>query len=97
MTREITELCRKASETFSNLDFLTKRDEFREFIEIFERRAASIAEEILENDDISADEREKLRQIRKGILEVINFPAEEMAASRRVIASHFPDGMEGED
>lgn len=89
MTGAQKDLCVKAGETISNLDFLTKREEFRSFVDQFRRRAEELAYSILDDDALTADERERLRQRRKGILEVINSPDEDMRANRNLIDSFY--------
>lgn len=88
--------CINAGRIISNLDFLTHREEFQEFIAQFQRRADEMAEQILESDNLSPDERERLRQRRKGILEVILSPDEDMRANRNIL-DQYHGGLEIED
>lgn len=97
ITESQKDLCAKAGETISNLDFLTKREEFKNFIAQFRRRAEELSEQILDDDAITSEERERLRQRRKGILEVIDSPEEDMRVNRGIIDSYYgpagdPDG-----
>jgi hypothetical protein len=92
MTDSQKDLCVKAGQTISNLDFLTKREEFQEFIANHRRNAEAIAERILDDDSLSPEERERLRQRRKGMLEVLDSPAEDMRVNRGIIDSYYGPG-----
>lgn len=92
ITENQKDLCAKAGQTISNLDYLTKREEFQEFIANHRRHADVLAEQILEDDGISSDERERLRQLRKGILSVIDSPEQDMRACRTIIDGHYGPG-----
>ena len=96
---KITEndVCRISAEAVSAIDFLTKRDEFRAFMEYFQKRADELADDVLHNDSLSDREREAARMRRAGILEVLRWPMEQREAHVRVLAQygHAPgDGIE---
>ena len=82
----------KSGTLISDLDFLTKRREFQEFTDRWRDAAANIAREILENDDLSDLERERLRQRRKGILEVLDSPEQDMKINRKIVDGIYPGG-----
>lgn len=92
LTDSQKDLCAKAGQTISNLDFLTKREEFQEFIANHRRNADALAEQILDDDSISPEQRERLRQRRKGMLEVLDSPAEDMRVNRGIIDAYYPGG-----
>ena len=89
ITESQKDLCAKAGETISNLDFLTKREEFKNFVAQFRRRADELRDQILDDDAITSEERERLRQRRNGILEVIESPEEDMRVNRVIIDSYY--------
>lgn len=92
MTESQKDLCAKAGQTISNLDFLLKREEFKNFIEQFRRRADELKNQILEDGPLSSEERESLRQRLRGILEVIESPEEDMRVNRGIIDSYYGAG-----
>lgn len=95
ITTDDKDLCARAGQTISNLDFLLKREEFKEFIARHQATVDSMEQTILNDDSISHEEREKMRQIRLGMLEVITSPERTMIANRNVIESFYgSDGLD---
>lgn len=92
MTQSQKDLCANAGQRISNLDFLTKREEFKEFINQFRVVAEELAKVILNEDNINAQERERMRQRRIGILDVIDSPEIDMRANRGILDSFFGPG-----
>ncbi len=76
-----------AARTVSNIDFLLGREEFQEFLHKFRRRSAELEDRIL-NEDMPAETRERLRQLRLGILEVILSPEEDKTANLRTLSQY---------
>lgn len=79
------------------IDNLAGNPDFREFMARFSQRADELAGLILHDDAVSPEQREKLRNRRLGILEILLAPAEDRAAQVRVLAHygiHPGDGPE---
>ena len=53
-----------------------------------------MARSILEDDELSDLERERLRQRRKGILEVLDSPEQDMKINRKIVDGIYPGGEE---
>jgi hypothetical protein len=77
-----------ALQVVRTIDALSANDDFRLFMERFTRRADALALEILHDDRLSAEDREKLRNRRLGILEVLLAPKEDREAQVRVLAGY---------
>lgn len=77
-----------AMQVVKTIDNLSKNDDFRLFMERFTRRSDALAQDILHDDSLSPDEREKLRHRRLGILEVLLAPKEDREAQVRVLAQY---------
>lgn len=84
LTPQQRETARIASETISNLEFLLNRPEFKSFLDRFRRQSDDMADSIL-HDDMSPEEREKIRQKRLAILEVLKAPSEDIQACRNTL------------
>lgn len=84
----------KSGALVSDLDFLTKRREFIEFTDRWRDVAADMARSILDDDELSDLERERLRQRRKGILEVLDSPEQDMKINRKIVDGIYPGGEE---
>lgn len=78
------EMMRSATNTVSDIDFLTKSAEFGRFMDRFKLRADGLADEIL-HGEISTEEREAKRQFRLGIMEMLRWPTEAKNSSLRVL------------
>jgi hypothetical protein len=85
MTIEQQATQKKAAETISAIDFLLKRDEFIAFREKHFRRIAEMEQAIL-GDEMTPEQRERLRQRRLGMLEVLNSPEEDREMNRRILS-----------
>ena len=92
ITPEQRQTAIEAGQTFSNLEFLTKREEFQEFIAKHRRIAEGLADQILNDDNLTHEERDALRHRRKGILEVIYSPAIDMLTARKITESIYGPG-----
>ena len=64
-----------ATTAVRDIEFLARSEEFGRFMDHFKARADKLADEILHSDMPDA-EREKMRQFRLGILEVLRGPQE---------------------
>lgn len=84
LTPQQRETARVASEMISNLEFLLGRDEFKAFLDRFRRQSDDMADSIL-HDDMAPEEREKIRQKRLAILEVLKAPSEDIQACRNTL------------
>lgn len=69
-TDQKAELMQTAERAVQDMEFLSKCDEFKRFMDHFRNRSDNLADEIL-HGDMQGDEREKKRQFRLGILEVL--------------------------
>lgn len=69
-------------EVVRTIDSLAKNEDFRRFMERFSRRADSLADQIL-HDEMKPKQREKLRQRRLGILEILLAPKQDREAQVR--------------
>lgn len=97
LTQEDKDACRDAFRAISAIEFLTKRPEFETWIKGHREEVKKIELAILEKD-MPADEREKLRQRRFGMLEVINSPAKDMESHVKMLALHgYTPGDKFED
>lgn len=77
--------CTKASEMISNIEFLQSRSEFIAFMEKLKARADGMAEQVLHDNNISAEEREAIRRTRLGILECLQSPSEDVTAQKSLL------------
>lgn len=57
------------------------------FLKNIKRMADELGDEILNNDELSAEARELKRQKRLTLIEVMNFPAEAKASAEMVLAN----------
>jgi hypothetical protein len=69
------------------LDELAGNEHFRLFMKRFSDRADELAMDILHNDKITPEDREKTRNRRLGILDVLLSPSQDRAAQISVLAS----------
>jgi hypothetical protein len=86
MNEEQKHTARVSAEAVSAIDFLTKRPEFQRFLGKLREREAQYAAAIL-NDDMADGEREKLRQRRLELVEIIQWPEQERAAHVSILGS----------
>lgn len=77
-----------ALEVVTTIDNLAKNQDFKRFMERFSRRSDALAQDILHDDDLTPEEREKLRHRRLGILEVLLAPREDREAQIRVLSKY---------
>jgi len=77
-----------ATQVVKTIDNLAESEDFRRFMERFSRRSDQLAEDILHDDSLTPDDREKLRNRRLGILEVLLAPKEDRDAQARVLAQY---------
>lgn len=70
------------------IDNLIGNDDFRRFMERFTRRSDQLADDVLHDDSLSKKKREKLRNIRLGLLEILLAPDEDRKAQVRVLAQY---------
>ena len=77
-------MLRTAEKAVQDMEFLSKCDEFKRFVDHFRNRSDKLADEILYND-MPDDEREKKRQFRLGILEVLRGMSEIHAANSIIL------------
>jgi hypothetical protein len=75
MTDQRHDMLKAATTMVRDIEFLAAREEFTRFLDHFKARADKLADEILHGEMPDA-EREKLRQFRLGILEVLKGPKE---------------------
>lgn len=76
-----------AFEAISKLRELVKDQNFQYFMQRLGQRADLMADAILHDASLSAEDRETTRQRRLELLEIIAFPSEEIATQERIIKS----------
>jgi len=81
------EMLKSATTMVRDIEFLAKSDEFTRFMDHFKARADRLADEILHGEMADA-EREKLRQFRLGVLEVLKGPQEIHRANALILQQH---------
>jgi hypothetical protein len=87
MTTSQKEIARASAEAVSAIDTLARRPEFHHFLDSLRRREKQYADSILNDDAMPHDEREKLRQRRMELVEVIEWHVRERQAHVSVLAS----------
>jgi hypothetical protein len=90
MNDQRQELLKTATAMVRDIEFLAKSEEFSRFMDHFKARADKLADEILHGDMTDA-EREKLRQFRLGILEVLRSPQEIHRSNAMLLQRHGAD------
>jgi hypothetical protein len=90
MNDQRQELLKTATAMVRDIEFLAKSEEFSRFMDHFKARADKLADEILHGDMTDA-EREKLRQFRLGILEVLRGPQEIHRSNAMLLQRHGAD------
>lgn len=87
LTPEQKEVCEQSLIVVRNIDTLARLDEFKAFMDRIKRRADELANEVL-HDDMKPKEREKRRNHRLGLLEVLGIPKDDREASVRILAQY---------
>jgi len=87
LTHDERVVCDTSLKTVQALDSLTRSEPFKLFIQRLQRRADELADEVLHHD-MMPEEREKRRNHRLGIMEVLRVPREDREASVRTLASY---------
>lgn len=80
-----------AMQVVKTIDNLAKNDDFKRFMDRFAAESDLLAQTILHDDKLTPDEREKIRQKRMGILEVLLAPKRDREAQVRVLAQYGID------
>ena len=78
LTDQQRETCRSADRIVRNIDALAAFEPFQAFMARFQTECDDLADKIL-HDTMPADEREKLRLRRLGIMEVLKAPTQDRA------------------
>lgn len=87
LTDDERSACLDSFRAISAIEFLTKRPEFQTWLQGHREEVAKIEERILD-DDMPSEEREKLRQKRLGMLEVLNSPEDDMDSHVKNLAHY---------
>jgi hypothetical protein len=91
------EVARASAEAVSAIDFLVKQEPFQQFLAYFENRSKQLADDILNNNSLTDQERENLRQQRIALVEVLSWPKDQREAHVRVLSQYGfkpGDGLE---
>jgi hypothetical protein len=88
LTHEQRVICDQSLSCVHALDALSRSNDFQFFMDRIRRRADQLADEVLHKEDITPDEREKLRNHRSGIMEVLAIPRDDRDASVRILAQY---------
>ena len=81
-------ICEQSLACLRAIETLSRTPEFMEFLERIRKRADQLADEVLHKEDLTPEEREKLRCHRNGIMEVLATPQDDRAASMRILAEY---------
>jgi hypothetical protein len=76
---------RAAFEALREVETLEAMPEFVSFMGRLKGVADSMADAVLHNDSLTGEEREAIRQQRKGVIEVLKLPAELKIGQERVL------------
>lgn len=87
LTEAQQDVCRKALEHASNIEYLLERDEFQEFMGRHRQRAKDLERSIL-NDPMSGEEREALRCLRLGLMEILDSPVNDLESCNKMLSTY---------
>lgn len=88
LTPEEKEICEQSLTVVRSLDTLAPLDEFKAFMARIKRRADQLADEVLHDEKLDTTEREKRRNQRTGLMEVLGIPKDDREASIRILAQY---------
>lgn len=86
LTEQQRDTCRHADRIIRNIDSLAEFEPFRAFLARFQKECDDLADRIL-HEEMAADEREKLRLRRLGIMEVLKAPTQDRADAVLVLSN----------
>lgn len=80
--------CRDAELLIKANRELERSEAFQRLVSKCQREADALAQQILDDDTLTGEQREALRRQRKGIMAVLKTPAEEVKSAKQVLVSH---------